>query len=101
MFFSNFKHLTNFQITLGRPFGVAMLFAGVDVTGAQLFHLDPSGTFTSYRAKAIGAASDGAEQTLRDQYKEVWKWEMGAKMCIRQTIFENVKKNVIKPKKYI
>lgn len=48
-----------------------MLFAGVDTTGPQLFHLDPSGTFTNYRAKAIGAASDGAEQNLREQYNEV------------------------------
>jgi len=58
------------KITLGRPFGVSMLFAGVDKTGPQLFHLDPSGTFTKYRAKAIGAASDGAEQSLREKYKD-------------------------------
>ena len=37
----------------------------------KLFHLDPSGTFIDCLAKAIGAASDGAEQNLKEQYHEV------------------------------
>ena len=56
---------------MSRPFGVAMLFAGVDQEGPKLFHLDPSGTFIDCLAKAIGAASDGAEQNLKEQYHEV------------------------------
>lgn len=56
-----------FQIRLGRPFGVAMLFAGVDHTGPHLFHLDPSGTYIRCLAKAIGAGADGAEQALRER----------------------------------
>lgn len=35
------------------------------------FHLDPSGTFIDCMAKSIGAASDGAEQSLKEQYHEV------------------------------
>ena len=54
-------------IRLGRPFGVAMLFAGVDHTGPHLFHLDPSGTYIKCLAKAIGAGGDGAEQVLKEQ----------------------------------
>jgi len=55
---------------MSRPFGVAMLFAGVDGDGAKLFHLDPSGTFIDCLAKSIGAASDGAEQNLKEQYHD-------------------------------
>lgn len=35
------------------------------------YHLDPSGTFIDCLAKSIGAASDGAEQNLKEQYYEV------------------------------
>uniref|UniRef100_A0A1I8EYI1 Proteasome subunit alpha type n=1 Tax=Wuchereria bancrofti TaxID=6293 RepID=A0A1I8EYI1_WUCBA len=76
------------KASMSRPFGVAMLFAGVDQDGPRLypdlikisitfsnvtissFHLDPSGTFIDCLAKSIGAASDGAEQTLKEQYHE-------------------------------
>ncbi|KAI6175438.1 Proteasome subunit alpha type [Aphelenchoides bicaudatus] len=56
------------KASMSRPFGVAMLFAGVDQNGPQLFHLDPSGTFIHCLAKSIGAASDGAEQNLKEHY---------------------------------
>uniref|UniRef100_A0A0R3RYV7 Proteasome subunit alpha type n=1 Tax=Elaeophora elaphi TaxID=1147741 RepID=A0A0R3RYV7_9BILA len=58
------------KASMSRPFGVAMLFAGVDQDGPRLFHLDPSGTFIDCLAKSIGAASDGAEQSLKEQYHE-------------------------------
>lgn len=51
-----------------RPFGVALLIAGVDDDGrASLWHCDPSGTLTRYHAKAIGAGSEGAQTTLQDE----------------------------------
>lgn len=53
---------------MSRPFGVALLFAGVDETGPHLFHLEPSGTFLEYEAKAIGSGSEGAQQNLQDIY---------------------------------
>uniref|UniRef100_A0A1I7Z1F1 Proteasome subunit alpha type n=1 Tax=Steinernema glaseri TaxID=37863 RepID=A0A1I7Z1F1_9BILA len=58
------------KASMSRPFGVAMLFAGCDQEGPKLFHLDPSGTFIDCLAKSIGAASDGAEQNLKEQYHE-------------------------------
>lgn len=30
---------------MSRPFGVAILFAGIDDKGPQLYHMDPSGIF--------------------------------------------------------
>ncbi|CAK8689490.1 proteasome subunit alpha type-5-like [Clavelina lepadiformis] len=53
---------------MSRPFGVALLFAGYDEKGPQLFHLDPSGTFVNCLAKAIGSASEGAQTSLEEQY---------------------------------
>lgn len=53
---------------MSRPFGVAFLIAGVDDTGPQLYHTDPSGTFTKYKAKAIGQGSEGAQATLLEEY---------------------------------
>lgn len=56
--------------TMSRPFGVALLMAGFDKDGPKLFFSDPSGTFLQYKAKAIGAGSEGAQSTLQDRYKE-------------------------------
>lgn len=53
---------------MSRPFGVALLIGGVDEHGARLFHLDPSGTFLQYNAKAIGSASEGAQKSLQQCY---------------------------------
>ncbi|KAJ2156116.1 proteasome component pup2 [Coemansia sp. RSA 552] len=56
------------ESTMSRPFGVALLIAGVDERGPQLYHTDPSGTFLRYEAKAIGAGSEGAQSGLQEQY---------------------------------
>ncbi|RXK38214.1 proteasome subunit alpha type-5 [Tremella mesenterica] len=56
---------------MSRPFGVALLIAGVDEKGPQLYHTDPSGTFTRYDAKAIGSGSDAAQQSLQDAFHKV------------------------------
>lgn len=32
---------------MSRPFGVAILFAGIDEKGPQLYHMDPSGEYFS------------------------------------------------------
>ncbi|KAJ9587129.1 hypothetical protein L9F63_028298, partial [Diploptera punctata] len=36
-----------------RPFGVAILFAGCDEKGPQLFHMDPSGTLFSLKRRLL------------------------------------------------
>jgi len=37
-----------------RPYGVALILAGVDKNGASLYQTDPSGTYIGYDAVAIG-----------------------------------------------
>lgn len=54
--------------TMARPFGVALLVAGWDHHGPVLYHTDPSGTFTRFDAKAIGAGSEGAQTALQEQF---------------------------------
>jgi len=53
---------------MSRPFGVAILFAGVENGDPQLWHMDPSGTYIRYDAKAIGSGSEGAQQNLQDNF---------------------------------
>ena len=53
---------------LSRPFGVSLLFAGIDKKGPLLYHMDPSGTYVEYQAKAIGSGSEGAQQSLQETY---------------------------------
>merc|ERR1711959_689241 len=56
--------------TLSRPFGVALLLAGMSDDGPALFHMDPSGTYVQFQAKAIGSASEGAQSALQDEYNK-------------------------------
>ncbi|CAG8529147.1 884_t:CDS:2 [Ambispora gerdemannii] len=56
------------ESTMSRPFGVALLIAGIDEKGPQLFHTDPSGTYVQYDAKAIGSGSEGAQTELQEEY---------------------------------
>jgi proteasome alpha subunit len=52
-----------------RPFGVALILAGVDKTGSSLFLTDPSGTYIGYNAIAIGAGSDQVNEFLEKNYR--------------------------------
>ena len=55
---------------MSRPFGVALLLAGVDDTGAKLFFGDPSGTYVASKAKAIGSGSESAQSSLTEEWSE-------------------------------
>jgi len=54
--------------TMSRPFGVALLFAGLDKKGPSLYSLDPSGTYVQCDAKAIGSGAEGAQSSLGEIY---------------------------------
>lgn len=54
--------------TMSRPFGVALLFAGIDKKGPSLYSLDPSGTYVQCDAKAIGSGAEGAQSSLGEIY---------------------------------
>jgi proteasome alpha subunit len=51
-----------------RPYGVALILAGVDKCGSSLYQTDPSGTYIAYDAVAIGNGSDQVNQFLEKDY---------------------------------
>jgi proteasome alpha subunit len=53
-----------------RPFGTALLVAGVDETGAHLFETDPSGALVAYKAGSIGAGKNAIMDVFEEEYQE-------------------------------
>lgn len=53
-----------------RPFGTALLIAGVDDSGPRLFSTDPSGALMEYKASSEGAGRNGAMDFFEKNYKE-------------------------------
>ena len=54
-----------------RPFGVSLLYAGYDPHYEfQLYHSDPSGNYSGWKATCIGANNGTATSLLKQEYKE-------------------------------
>lgn len=53
-----------------RPFGTALLVAGLDDQGEHLFETDPSGALVSYKAGSIGAGRNVVMEVFEEQYAE-------------------------------
>ena len=53
-----------------RPFGVGMLFGGIDQTGPSLQFVDPGGGVVSCKAKAMGEGDSEAIAYLKEKYNE-------------------------------
>ena len=53
---------------MARPYGVALLIAGVDEKGPQLFQTDPSGTYLAWKARAIGSGGETAMTFIKEEY---------------------------------
>ncbi|PLW54992.1 hypothetical protein PCANC_02743 [Puccinia coronata f. sp. avenae] len=70
---------------MSRPFGVALLIAGCDENGPQLFHADPSGTLIRYDAKAIGSGSEGAQTELQERWHKSMNLQE-AKLLVLQVL---------------
>eukprot|EP01063_Lacrimia_lanifica_P024065 TRINITY_DN32033_c0_g1_i1.p1 TRINITY_DN32033_c0_g1~~TRINITY_DN32033_c0_g1_i1.p1 ORF type:complete len:269 (+),score=119.61 TRINITY_DN32033_c0_g1_i1:54-860(+) len=73
-----------------RPFGVSFLYAGWDNgKGFQLYHSDPSGNFSAWKANAIGQNYDVAQSMLKTDWKEGMTMEegmlLGAKILSKTT----------------
>ncbi|MBI3640244.1 MAG: archaeal proteasome endopeptidase complex subunit alpha [Nitrosopumilaceae archaeon] len=65
-----------------RPFGVALIIAGIDKSGSSVFLTDPSGTYISYDAVAIGSGSDQVTEYLEKYYKKDMSLEEAAELAI-------------------
>ena len=53
-----------------RPFGVSLLFGGVDDHRVSLLATDPSGSYRGYRATAVGRNSEKAVSVLQQEYRK-------------------------------
>ena len=62
-----------------RPFGTALLIAGIDDDGIHLFETDPSGAYQSYQAGAIGRG----RSTVIDHFESHWKLNMTKNAAIK------------------
>ena len=76
-----------------RPFGVALLVAGVDTEDSdtddpsmrrpRLFETDPSGTPVEWAATAIGSDRDDLQRFLEEEYTESSDLETGIDLALR------------------
>ena len=66
-----------------RPFGVALLIAGVDDDRPRLFETDPTGIFFEYRAAAIGEGDTEAEEVLKKNWKPTITIQEAIKLAVK------------------
>ena len=52
-----------------RPFGTALLVAGVDSQGNHLFETDPSGALVSYKAGSIGSGRNTVMELFEERFE--------------------------------
>ncbi len=65
-----------------RPFGVALIIAGVDQKGESVYVTDPSGTYVPYAAVAIGAGSEEVSDFLEKTYKQDMSLDDAAALAV-------------------
>jgi proteasome alpha subunit len=72
-----------------RPFGTALLVAGVDEQGEHLFETDPSGALVSDQAGSIGAGRNSVMEVFEEDYQENIEMEdailLGLKALLKAT----------------
>ncbi|MCK5631161.1 archaeal proteasome endopeptidase complex subunit alpha [Candidatus Bathyarchaeota archaeon] len=66
-----------------RPFGVSIIFGGVDKSGGRIFSTDPSGTYRAYKAVAVGVGRETVEGILKDEYREDLNLEEAKKLAVK------------------
>jgi len=66
-----------------RPFGISLIFGGVDKTGSRLFGTHPSGTYRGFKATALGAGRETVLPILREEYREEMSLEEAAKLAVK------------------
>ena len=66
-----------------RPFGTALLIAGVDASGPQLFETDPSGALMAYKATSIGAGRNAVMEVFEAEYREGIERDAAVKLGLK------------------
>ena len=76
-----------------RPYGVALIIAGIDQKGGSIYVTDPSGTYVSYAAVSIGENSDAVTEFLEKNYKSDMTLEDGASLAAAAINLKDEKKD--------
>ncbi|MDP4039423.1 MAG: archaeal proteasome endopeptidase complex subunit alpha [Candidatus Pacearchaeota archaeon] len=71
-----------------RPFGVAIMLAGVSKGRAHLYTSDITGNYFAYKANAIGENDEQIKEELRKNFKETMTIDEGIKFVMK--IFKNI-----------
>ena len=66
-----------------RPFGVSIIFGGIDKTGNRIFSTDPSGSYRGYKAVAVGIGRETVEGILKDEYREDLSLDEAKKLAVK------------------
>jgi proteasome alpha subunit len=66
-----------------RPFGVSIIFGGVDKTGSRVFSTDPSGSYRGYKAVAVGIGREAVEGILKEEYQEDLSLDEAVKLAVK------------------
>ncbi|KAF0771551.1 hypothetical protein AaE_002435 [Aphanomyces astaci] len=67
-----------------RPFGISMLIAGCDTKGVpQLYQTDPSGTFTAWKANAMGRNEKSTREFLEKNYVQDMDEDAAVRLAVK------------------
>jgi proteasome alpha subunit len=69
-----------------RPFGVSIIFGGIDKTGNRLFATDPSGSIRGWKAVAFGVGRETVEGILKTDYNESMELKAATELTIRSLV---------------
>lgn len=87
----------NEKRVVSRPYGVAMLIAGIDSDGEpRLFKNDPSGNYVRYKACCIGQGGENGMSTLQSNYKEDMSFDdaiLLAGKVLKENLEQKINKN--------
>ena len=72
-----------------RPFGVSLIFCGVDRSGSHVWKTDPSGNYVAYNATAIGAGSEQVIELFEKRYKDDMSSEDAILLAIESIVSIN------------
>lgn len=90
--------ITSRRKPIARPYGVSLLFAGIDHNGPVMFHSDPSGTMVGFLAKGLGSAEEGIQSLLDKFYRAGLSVAEGEKLALailKQVMEEKIKNDLV------
>ena len=79
-----------------RPFGVSLIIGGVDEHGSAIYLTDPSGSYISYDAVAIGSGADKVTDFLEKSYKSGLSFDETGALAVAAIHLASEEKNTTK-----